>query len=57
MAHGQGTFENSLKVYSGEWRNDQRNGNGEEIYKAKRYRYKGQFVNDKYQGQGVLEDE
>jgi hypothetical protein len=28
LAHGIGTYENSTKVYSGEWRNDQRSGKG-----------------------------
>jgi len=28
LAHGHGTFENALKVYLGEWRNDKRQGKG-----------------------------
>lgn len=53
-AFGQGTYENSLKVYSGEWKCDLRHGRGEQIFKNKRYRYKGNFMNDKYHGYGML---
>jgi hypothetical protein len=28
MAHGLGTYENSLLVYCGEWRCDKRHGKG-----------------------------
>jgi len=54
MAHGLGTYENGIMVYSGEWRCDKRHGKGEENFKQGRHHYKGEFADDRYSGQGTL---
>lgn len=53
VPHGKGTmYYASGNVYTGEFRNGQRNGQGEFTFTATGERYVGEFVNDEYCGKG-----
>ncbi len=52
FAHGKGYFQDFQKTYSGDWRNDQRHGLGEEQFKQTKHKYVGMFASDKYDGKG-----
>lgn len=56
-ANGIGNYEDEFRTYEGEWKSDKRNGMGEEEFKAKKKKFIGFFVNDKYEGKGKLFDE
>jgi len=56
-ANGAGNYEDFYRYYTGEWKNDKRNGTGEEEIKNKSRKYVGTFVDDKYNGRGKLTTE
>ena len=58
--YGKMTLKNG-EIYIGQWKDDKLNGKGTIYYKDKDgkknlVRYRGEFINNKYEGEGILYD-
>ena len=55
--YGKYIYENG-EYYIGEFKNDKRNGKGQEFYKNGNLKYEGNFANDCFEGygKGIYED-
>lgn len=53
--HGQGKYSNSNgDYYEGQWKDDQKHGRGTEATRDGNYRYSGEWENNRWDGEGVL---
>lgn len=54
LRHGSGVWTSDSEQYSGQWRGDQRDGQGRQTWQDGRV-YEGQFRNGKFHGMGRME--
>ena len=48
-----GSLENSTGIYTGQFKNGEKNGKGKYLYKKTKMRYEGNYVNGIKQGKGT----